>query len=396
MYGGDTNFAGITSPVLNQIVNNDNSAVALASSVNPSKFGQSVTFTATVTAVLPGVGTPSGVVEYFDGTVSLGSATLTAGVATFATANLALGTHPITAYYQGDGVFTPSLSLAVSQVVNQSATSTALASSSNPSVFGQNVTITATVSATAPGTGVPTGTVTFKDGAAIVGTGTFSNGVATFSTSALATATHGLTAIYAGDTNFSTSTSSSLSQVVNQASTSTVLASSSNPSVSGQSIVLSATVSATAPGAGIPTGTVTFKEGAVTLGTGALVNGVATFSTAGLSVTTHTLTAVYGADTNFSASTSATLSQVISQSATTTVVASSASPSVLGQQRDLYRDCQRQRPGLWNGDENGHLQGRGDDARNGHSVQRRGDVHDLDTADARPPYDHRSLRRGYK
>src|SRR5207302_7181137 len=74
-------------------------------------------------------------------------------------------------------------------------TITALASSANPSTQGQAVTFTATV--TSPG-GTPTGTVTFKDGANIQGTGTLAGGQATFTTSALALGQHSITAVYEG------------------------------------------------------------------------------------------------------------------------------------------------------------------------------------------------------
>jgi hypothetical protein len=76
---------------------------------------------------------------------------------------------------------------------------------------------TATVAAASPGAGTPTGTVTFKNGSTTLGTGTLSGGVATYTTGALAIGTLSITAVYGGDTNFTGSTSSVLSQVVNQA-----------------------------------------------------------------------------------------------------------------------------------------------------------------------------------
>jgi hypothetical protein len=88
----------------------------------------------------------------------------------------------------------------------------ALASSANPSNFGQAVTFTATVT----GSGAtPTGTVTFNDAGAAIGTGTLSGGVATLTISTLKSGTHGITAVYSGSTTFNGSTSSVLSQTVN-------------------------------------------------------------------------------------------------------------------------------------------------------------------------------------
>jgi photosystem II stability/assembly factor-like uncharacterized protein len=199
----------------------------------------------------------------------------------------------------------------LAQVV-ATATTTTLTSSANPSTFGQNVTFTATVAPTS-GTGTPTGTVTFEDGLTVLGSGALSGGVATFSISTLAVGSHSITAVYGGDTNGAGSTSSAVSQVVNQDSTTTALTSSVNPSVFDQSVTFTATVTANPPGSGTPTGTVTFKDGTATLGTGALSGGVATFSISTLAVGLHSITAVYSGDSNFTTSTSPTLTQTVNQ-----------------------------------------------------------------------------------
>ena len=96
--------------------------------------------------------------------------------------------------------------------ISKAASTTTIGSSQNPSVYGQSVTFTATVSAV--GSGTPTGTVTFYDGATPLGSGTLSGGTAAYSTSALALGSHSITAVYSGDTNFNTSTSTALNQVV--------------------------------------------------------------------------------------------------------------------------------------------------------------------------------------
>jgi hypothetical protein len=125
-------------------------------------------------------------------------------------------------------------------------TTTTLASSANPSVVGQSVTFTATVTGS-----FPTGTVTFRDGATVLGTVALNgSGIATLSTSVLAVGSHSVTAVYSGDANNSASTSPSLIQVVNKASTTTTLTTSPNPSLFGQVVTFTATVSAIAPGGG--------------------------------------------------------------------------------------------------------------------------------------------------
>jgi hypothetical protein len=114
-----------------------------------------------------------------------------------------------------------------------------------------------------------------------------------------------------GDSNFAASTSSGLTQTVNQGATTTVVSPSANPSVFGQSVTFTATVSVTSPAAGTPTGSVSFMEGASTLGSGSLSSGVATFATSALAVGSHSITAVYGGDSNFSGSTSLILTQTV-------------------------------------------------------------------------------------
>ena len=137
--------------------------------------------------------------------------------------------------------------------VNKANTATGLTSSVNPSVFGQSVTFTATVTAVAPGAGTPTGTVTFKDGITTIGTGMLSGGSTTFSTSALSVASHGITASYGGDTNFNTSTSSTVNQVVNKANTTiTIDSHDPDPSVVDEDYTVKWTVSVNTPGAGHP------------------------------------------------------------------------------------------------------------------------------------------------
>ena len=182
----------------------------------------------------------------------------------------------------------------------------------NPSVFGQRVTFTATVTASSPVPGTPTGTVTFKDGSASLGTGALNAScVASFTTSTLTVGAHRITAVYGGDTNFTASTSSSVLQTVHQASTTTTLTSSVSAAVAGQPVTFTATVTATPPGAGTATGLVTFEDGTTSIGTASLSAGSATCTTSALSVATHTISAVYGGDNNFTGSTSGTIMLIV-------------------------------------------------------------------------------------
>lgn len=304
---------------------------ALSLSANPSIFGQPITFTASITAVAPGVGIPTGTLSFKDGTTTMVTATLNNGTATYSTSLLAVGDHPITASYDGDSNFNASSSPEITQKVNKADTTTTLSSSANPSLVGQTLTFTATIAVLAPGSGDPTGTVTFKDGAATLGTGALSSNLATFSTSSLAPGPHSITAIYGGDTHYTSSTSSSLNQTVGNGNTTTTLRSSPNPSVFGQSVTFTASVTAVPPAAGISTGSVTLKDDMTSIGTAILSGGQVTFTVSTLAVGSHSISAIYNGDTNFNGSTSAALTLVVSKASTMTALESSIDPSTLGQ-----------------------------------------------------------------
>ena len=196
----------------------------VSSSSLTSVFGQSVTLTATITPQFAAI--PAGTVEFYDGATLLGSGTLDgAGMATLSLSSFSVATHSITAKYLGQGVVIGSTSSAISQVVNAADTVTQI-STSTPSVttstYGDSVTFSALVTVTSPGAGTPAGTVTFRDGSTVIGTGTVNNlGIATYTTSLLnASGTaHAITAEFApSDGNFNTSTSASpFLQTVNQA-----------------------------------------------------------------------------------------------------------------------------------------------------------------------------------
>ncbi len=299
----------------------------LKSSLNPSNYGQTVTFTAAVTS---SSGTPTGTVIFYDGSTSIGSATLSSGSASISVSSLAAGSHSITATYQGSATFASSTSTPLTQTVNSATTTTTLTSSLNPAGTNQSVTFTATV--TSQFGGAATGSVTFLSGSQTLGTATLSANRATLTTSFATAGTFSISAKYNGDANNSASTSSTLSQVI-IASTTTTLASSLNPSVVGQAVTFTATVSSTS---GTPPNgeTITFYNGSAVLGTAALSGGSASITTSSLPAGVFTITATYGGDANFAASTSPALRQVVNsttKSATSTTVVSSLNPSIYGQ-----------------------------------------------------------------
>ena len=224
-YGGSGDFGESTSTAVSEVTDAATTATKLASSANPSAFGQLVTFQAIVTPVT--AGTPVGAVTFLSNGTSIGTGTLSGGVATFATESLAVGTSSITASYGGSTDYKPSTSPALSQVVDAAATTTVVTSSANPSSFGQAVTFTAKVTCA---TGKPLGTVTFFVNGKSIGNGSLADNVASVATSALAVGTNTVTATYAGNTAYKTSTSAALSEVTHRTATTAKPVSPTDPS----------------------------------------------------------------------------------------------------------------------------------------------------------------------
>jgi Big-like domain-containing protein len=291
-YAGNGQYNGSTSPTLAQVVKAA-TATSLASTPNPSTLGATVTLTASVAPAAA-----SGTVQFYNGNTLLGSANLSGGQAQLAVANLPAGTDSLTAVYVGDANNSGSTSAAVAQVVKV-ATTTSLASSPNPSTFGSPVTLTATVTAASA-----TGSVQFFNGSALLGMANLTSGKAQLTVTSLPAGTDSLTASYGGDAANAPSTSSATLQTVNKAnSTTTISASPAAQSNSGQTVTFTAKV---APSAG--TGVVQFLDGSTLIGSGALNNGTAVFSTASLAVGNHSIKASYGGDGNVNGSQSGALS----------------------------------------------------------------------------------------
>ncbi len=221
--------------------------------------------------------------------------------------------------------------LNTSTPVTAATTTTTLSTSTPTTVFGQTVVLTATVNSQA---GMPIGTVNFLDGTTVLGSAQVDTaGQATLRVS-LGIGSHALTASFVGTGGFADSTSAAVTETVNRAATTVALGSSLNPAVTGQAVTFTATVAAVAPGGGTPTGTVTFKDGNVVLGTVAVgTGGTATFTTSFAAAGGHVITAVYSGDVNFVGSSQAFTEQVNAptRKATTTDLLASANPAVVGQ-----------------------------------------------------------------
>ncbi len=307
-YSGDGNYNSATG-TLNQNVSKNITTVTLTSSVNPSNLNQSVTFMATVPTAA------TGTVTFLDGSTTLGIGTVNSGVATFMTSTLTGGTHTITANYVGDINYSPAISAPLTQTVNKNTPVLPPpgVSTSNPT-YGNPVTITETVP---PGV---TGPVTFSNGTTPIGTAPIVGGIATIMVTNLPLGTDLIAASTPGDSNNNPATSAPTTVTVIKASPVVTVMSSLNPSVFNQPVTFTATTPTSA------TGTITFMDGVAVLGTGALTNGQATFTTSGLIVGSHLITASYSGDTNNNSATSAPLTQVVNK-ATPAIPPPVASPN---------------------------------------------------------------------
>jgi hypothetical protein len=299
-YGGDGSHGTSESNVLTQVVNQATISLTLTASPNPSPLGKSVKLTATVTS---NGKVPSGTVTFSYNGATLGTSSISNGIASHTVTTLPAGSDLVTASFAGTVDFS-SASGSVTEVVDS--TTTTLTSSVNPSSFGQPVTLTAKVTNTS--STIPTGTVTFKNGSATMATEELNaSGVATFTASMLPVGSDSLTASYSGDAANSRSTSQAITQVVNPATITITLTSSPNPSTSGQSVTFTATLTSTGS---MPTGSVTFSSNGITLGQKSIVKGVAAFSTKTLPQGTDAVTATFTGNTKYG-SASATVNQTV-------------------------------------------------------------------------------------
>jgi sugar lactone lactonase YvrE len=316
VYSGNATFATSTSSAYVETVLTG-TTTAVSGSPNPATIGQSVTLTATVSPAP--TGSSLGTVSFYKGTTLLGSGNVnSSGVATFTLTTLPVGADSLTAVYSGNAIFAASTSSVYTETTNAlTITTTALAALPNPATVGQSVTLTATVSP-AP-TGIPLGTVSFYNGASLLGSGNVNaSGVATFSVTALPAGANILTAVYSGNAGLAVSTSTAITETVNTLiATTTTLTAAPNPAGSGQTVTFTATISP-AP-TGTPTGTVNFYNGSTLLGTGTVNSaGVVVFTSVSLPTGALGITAVYSGNAASAGSTSSALTETVNTTYTVT------------------------------------------------------------------------------
>ncbi len=319
-------------------------ATALTTSADPAPFNAGTTLTATVTAAS---GTPTGAVTFYDGTTALGTATLDAGGrANLFEDALIPGTHTLTASYGGDANDAPSTSPGLSQsvkkidpFVNLSRTA---APAPAPAAGAYLFTFSAAVGVTTFDASPPpaTGSVTFTQGANVLGSAPLARDATTGLTAATFTAklpgpgSEQVRASYSGDPLYNPAVSPAPQAFVSDPTTTTTLVTSDNPSVDNFGTRFTATVAgnSTPPGSPVvPTGLVSFYDGTTLLGSAPIQGGQATFSARTLAPGTHQVTATYGGDSAYDPSTTTTsLTQVVTATQNTTLLSVSTENTPYG------------------------------------------------------------------
>ena len=283
-------------------------SVALASSSPSSTYGQPVTFTATLSVVTPGAGTPTGTVTFTDGDTFLGTVPLSGNVATWAISALAPAPHGITATYNGDVSFAGSPRATMVQTINRATPAAVLSLSTVTPTSGQPVTFTATITPTPATVLSPIGLVYFFSDQVQIGEAWVVNGQATITTTLTASVgtTHRVYAVYGGDPDFVAAATNQInltvSPVVSLATTTSLVGVATSSPSAGANLVTN--VTSVSPANGVPTGTVTYYyNGAkwVTLG---LANGAAFKFVSNANLAGKSFVVKYSGDATHNASTS--------------------------------------------------------------------------------------------
>jgi hypothetical protein len=311
VYSGNSSNSGSTSAVYTQAVQKADITVSISSSANPSVQGQTIS----VSAVLSN-STATGTFQFLDGAAVIGTAQVTNGAGGISASTLSSGNRSLTAAYSGDANFNAATSAALIQVVK--ATSTTTLSADNTSVtWGQTTQLMASVSPSSA-----TGTMQFLDGATVLGSSAVNGGAATLPFSTLAVGGHSITAAYSGDANVTASASAAVALTVAKANSNATVISTLNPSVAGQAVTFTATISPAAV-----TGSVQFLDGSSVLGTVTVAGGSAALTTSTLSAGSHAITAAYSGDGNYNG-VSAGFTQTVKATSATTLSADNTSPTV--------------------------------------------------------------------
>ncbi|MGN6692785.1 MAG: Ig-like domain repeat protein [Aquihabitans sp.] len=295
-YAGTASLAGSVSAATPIDLAKASTTTALT--IEPSGFAVAttpVTLTATTTVV--DGRTATGSVTFKRGTATIASTTLVNGTATL-TAVIPVGSHAITATYNGSATVLGSTSAPSALTVAKLDSAIAVHSPSD-AVFGEPAVLSASVSV--PGDArIATGTVTFLRGATTIGSAPLDGtGTAQLVTQTLPVGSQTITARYNGSSALNGAASLSTTTTVSKAVTAVSMDSFTPAAASGDPVALRAAVAALAPSTAVPTGRVTFRSGATSLGSVTVGGGVAELTTTVMPVGATTVTASYAGNASF-------------------------------------------------------------------------------------------------
>ncbi len=292
-YSGNADFSGSTSSPVQINHSRKGTILSLANpgGPNPSNYGQSVTLVATLTPSSDGPFTNNGEsITFLIGNTVIGAGTLTAGVATLTLSTLPVGLDTITASFAADSYFTSSIAT-FTQTVRPAVLTVTAANATRP--YGAaNPAFTGTVSGAVNGdTFTVTGTTTATVVSAPGGYPIVPSATGTNLSDYTVTAVNG-------------------TLTVTQATPTIALSASASQAYTSTPVTFTANLAASGSGA-VPTGTVSFYDGTTLLGSGSLSSGAASYTTSSLSAGTHSITASYGGDRNYTSGTSSAFNEVI-------------------------------------------------------------------------------------
>ena len=322
IYAGDTNYSTSTSNVV--AVNAASSGASVTLTVAPTQPNATynpsatLTFTAGVASTTGGAA-PTGTVNFLDqatgANLNTSPVSLTSGIATIkVSGGLVRGGNGIVAQYNGDSNYSATNSQVLTVNIQPSTTVTTVMPLTTTPAVGVAFPVTVTVAVATPpaGTTAPTGKVNLTLDGALFGSADVSTASGTTSASFNLTVPsgggHNLEAVYAGDANYATSTSATVTVNAAKGATVTTLTAAPTSITAGTPETLTATIAAASSAGGTAntfTGMVTFYDGTSQIGTASVSGSTATLSSVTLSTTTtHSITAVYGGDGSWGGSTS--------------------------------------------------------------------------------------------
>ena len=329
-YSGDGTYAASASPSAGIFVQPEPSVLSAVVSTGNVVGG---TYTVAVTdSAGSGVGVPTGTITVILSGTSLSymGTLVTAGasssMAAISIPAATVGTATLSINCSGDASYSCGNVLTKTVTIGKATPVLGLSYTPDPPVSGAAISFTATLAAvgTAP---APTGNVSFFDGTTTINAGKLTNGTVTTSGTDITAATHSISATYDGDANYLSVSLTGATPPVMTATTTGLT--SSSAIANGTSITFTALVTPSAMGSAAPTGMVSFYDGMMLLGTGAVASNMASFATAALDqTTTHSITAFYSGDMLYKGSPSSVL--VIASGATSsTAVTGTLAASIL-------------------------------------------------------------------